>query len=591
MLLSAEHLSINFGSRQLLDDVNFYLNEGDKTGVIGINGAGKSTLLKVLAGSLEPDGGVIARNPNVQVSVLSQNPVMEDGATVLEQVFLHFPPEFRALNEYEAKSMLNRLGLPDCHQKVGGLSGGQRKRAALAAALIHPADVLVLDEPTNHLDSEMVAWLEDWLRRFRGGLVMVTHDRYFLERVTNHITELSRGKLYHYEANYSKYLELREERFAMAEASERKRQSILRVEREWIMRGCKARSTKSKERIQRYEALLDQAAPESDGTVQLAAASSRLGRKLIELREVSKSYGGRAVIGGFSYNLLRGDRIGIVGRNGAGKSTLLRLISGELAPDAGSVETGATVRVGHFSQEGRELDLNQRVHDFIHSIAGEVRTDEGTFSANQMMERFLFPGDLQSVPIGRLSGGERRRLYLLSILMAAPNVLLLDEPTNDLDVTTLSILEDYLQSFPGPVVAVSHDRFFLDKLAESIFEVRDGEVLRFTGNWSDWAGKRQAEETSGAAERSRPAAERPRERKLKFTYREQREFETIDGEIEALEAQLAECRAAQGDCGGDYVRLQELQDRQAALEARLEEKTERWVYLNELKERIDAQNG
>lgn len=591
MLLSAEHLSINFGSRQLLDDVNFYLNEGDKTGVIGINGAGKSTLLKVLAGTLEPDGGVIARNPNVQVSVLSQNPVMEDGATVLEQVFLHFPPEFRALNEYEAKSMLNRLGLPDCHQKVGGLSGGQRKRAALAAALIHPADVLVLDEPTNHLDSEMVAWLEDWLRRFRGGLVMVTHDRYFLERVTNHITELSRGKLYHYEANYSKYLELREERFAMAEASERKRQSILRVEREWIMRGCKARSTKSKERIQRYEALLDQAAPESDGTVQLAAASSRLGRKLIELREVSKSYGGRAVIGGFSYNLLRGDRIGIVGRNGAGKSTLLRLISGELAPDAGSVETGATVRVGHFSQEGRELDLNQRVHDFIHSIAGEVRTDEGTFSANQMMERFLFPGDLQSVPIGRLSGGERRRLYLLSVLMAAPNVLLLDEPTNDLDVTTLSILEDYLQSFPGPVVAVSHDRFFLDKLAESIFEVRDGEVLRFTGNWSDWAGKRQAEETSGAAERSRPAAERPRERKLKFTYREQREFETIDGEIEALEAQLAECRAAQGDCGGDYVRLQELQDRQAALEARLEEKTERWVYLNELKERIDAQNG
>ena len=591
MLLSAEHLSINFGSRQLLDDVNFYLNEGDKTGVIGINGAGKSTLLKVLAGTLEPDGGVIARNPNVQVSVLPQNPVMEDGATVLEQVFLHFPPEFRALNEYEAKSMLNRLGLPDYHQKVGGLSGGQRKRAALAAALIHPADVLVLDEPTNHLDSEMVAWLEDWLRRFRGGLVMVTHDRYFLERVTNHITELSRGKLYHYEANYSKYLELREERFAMAEASERKRQSILRVEREWIMRGCKARSTKSKERIQRYEALLDQAAPESDGTVQLAAASSRLGRKLIELREVSKSYGGRAVIGGFSYNLLRGDRIGIVGRNGAGKSTLLRLISGELAPDAGSVETGATVRVGHFSQEGRELDLNQRVHDFIHSIAGEVRTDEGTFSANQMMERFLFPGDLQSVPIGRLSGGERRRLYLLSVLMAAPNVLLLDEPTNDLDVTTLSILEDYLQSFPGPILAVSHDRFFLDKLAESIFEVRDGEVLRFTGNWSDWAGKRQAEETSGAAERSRPAAERPRERKLKFTYREQREFETIDGEIEALEAQLAECRAAQGDCGGDYVRLQELQDRQAALEARLEEKTERWVYLNELKERIDAQNG
>lgn len=588
MLLSAEHLSINFGSRQLLEDVNFYLNEGDKTGVIGVNGTGKSTFLKVLAGALEPDAGTVARNPNVQVSVLAQNPVMEDSATVLEQVFLHFPPEFRALNEYEAKSMLNRLGLPDYDRKVGSLSGGQRKRAALAAALIHPADVLVLDEPTNHLDSEMVAWLEDWLRKFRGGLVMVTHDRYFLERVVNHITELSRGKLYHYEANYSRYLELREERFAQASASERKRQSILRVEREWIMRGCRARSTKSRERIQRYEALLNQDAPEADESVRLAAASSRLGKKLIELKDVTKTYGGRTVIGGFSYNLLRGDRIGIVGRNGAGKSTLLRLIAGELAPDAGAVEIGATVRIGHFSQEGRELDLSQRVYDFIHSIADEVRTDEGTLSANQMMERFLFPGDLQSVPIGRLSGGERRRLYLLSVLMAAPNVLLLDEPTNDLDVTTLSILEDYLQTFPGPVLAVSHDRFFLDRVTESVFEVRDGAVLRFTGNWSDWAAKRR-EEVPRAAEKPRPAAERTRERKLKFTFKEQREFETIDGEIEALEGQLAECQAAQGRCGSDYVKLQELQERQAELEAALEERMERWVYLNELKEKIDAQ--
>ena len=457
-------------------------------------------------------------------------------------------------------------------------------------ALIHPADVLVLDEPTNHLDSGMVAWLEEWLRRFRGGLVMVTHDRYFLERVVNHITELSRGKLYHYEANYSKYLELREERAAMAEASERKRQSILRVEREWIMRGCKARSTKSKERIQRYEELLARDAPETDEAVQMSAASSRLGKKLIELRDVVKRYGDRTVIGGFSYNLLRNDRIGIVGSNGAGKSTLLRLIAGELTPDSGSVETGATVKIGHFSQEGRELDLNQRVYDFIHSIAGEVKTDAGTFSASQMMERFLFPGDLQSVPIGRLSGGERRRLYLLSVLMAAPNVLLLDEPTNDLDVTTLSILEDYLQSFPGPVLAVSHDRFFLDKLAESIFEVRDGEVLRFSGNWSDWAEKRR-EEAPEAAEKPRPAAERPRERKLKFSYKEQREFEAIDGEIEDLERRLTECQAEQEGCGSDYIKLQELQARQAELEAALEEKTERWVYLNELKEKIDAQNG
>ena len=589
MLLSAEHLSINFGSRQLLSDVDFYLNEGDKTGVIGINGTGKSTFLKVLSGVQEPDGGRVSRDPNVQVSYLPQNPVMDDGATVLEQVFLHFPAEFRELNEYEAKAMLNKLGLPDFDQKVGTLSGGQRKRVALAAALIHPADVLILDEPTNHLDTEMVTWLEDRLRRFRGGLVMVTHDRYFLERVVNHITELSRGKLYHYEANYSKYLELKEQRAEMAEASERKRQSILRVEREWIMRGCRARTTKSKERIQRYEALLNQDAPETDDTVQMAAASSRLGKKIIELKDVSKSFDGRSIVDHFSYNLLRNDRIGIVGRNGAGKSTLLHLIAGELAPDAGSVEVGTTVKIGHFSQEGRELDLNQRVYDFIHDIADEVRTDEGTFSANQMMERFMFPSDLQSVPIGRLSGGERRRLYLLSVLMEAPNVLLLDEPTNDLDVMTLSILEDYLQGFPGPILVVSHDRFLLDKLAESIFEVRgDGAILRYTGNWTDWRQKRKEETVPVKAEKPK-AAERPRERKLKFSYKEQLEFETIDDELAALESRLAECQAAQGRCGSDYVRLQELQKQQTELETKLEEKTERWVYLNELKEKIDAQ--
>ena len=589
MLLSAEHISINFGSRQLLEDVNFYLNEGDKTGIIGINGTGKSTFLKVLAGAIEADEGRISRNPNVQVSYLPQNPVMDDNATVLEQMFLHFPAEFRKLNEYEAKSMLNKLGITDHSQKVGTLSGGQRKRVALATALIHPADVLMLDEPTNHLDAEMTAWLEDWLRRFKGGLVMVTHDRYFLERVVNHITELSRGKLYHYEANYSKYLELKEQRAEMAEASERKRQSILRVEREWIMRGCKARTTKSKERIQRYEALLNQDAPETDDTVQMAAASSRLGKKIIELKDVSKSFDGRPIVNHFSYNLLRNDRIGIVGRNGAGKSTLLHLVAGELAPDSGTVDIGTTVKIGHFSQEGRELDLNQRVYDFIHDIADEVRTDEGTFTANQMMERFMFPGNLQSVPIGRLSGGERRWVYLLSGRMEAPNVLLLDEPTNDLDVMTLSILEDYLQGFPGPILVVSHDRFFLDKLAESVFEVRDGQILRYTGNWSDWQRKRREEEAPAKAEKPKAAAERPRERRLKFTFKEQMEFDTIDDDIAALESQLAECQEAQGQCGSDYVKIQELQAQQQELEVRLEEKTERWVYLNELKEKIDAQ--
>lgn len=590
MLVSAEHLSINFGSRQLLQDVNFYLNEGDKVGVIGINGTGKSTFLKVLSGGIRPDEGRVQRDPNVQISYLPQNPVMEDDATVLEQVFLHFPAQFRALNEYEAKSMLTKLGFTDLSQKVGTLSGGQRKRVALAAALIHPADVLILDEPTNHLDSEMVVWLEDRLRAFRGGLVMVTHDRYFLERVVNHITELSRGKLYHYEANYSRYLELKEQRWEMAEASERKRQSILRSEREWILRGCRARTTKSKDRIQRYEALRDQEAPEADDTVQLSAASSRLGRKIIELHQITKVYDGRPVIENFSYNLLRGDRIGIVGRNGAGKSTLLRMIAGQLAPDSGSVETGSTVKIGHFSQEGRELDLNQRVYDFIHDIAGEVRTEEGTFTAKQMMERFLFPSDLQSVPIGRLSGGERRRLYLLSVLMEAPNVLLLDEPTNDLDVMTLSILEDYLQSFPGPILAVSHDRFFLDKLAQSVFEVRgDGTVDCFTGNWSDWAAKRRQEAPSPKAEKPKPVQERPREKKLKFSFKEEREFASIDQDIADLEKKIEENQTAQAAAGSDYVKLQQLQEELTDLEAALEEKTERWLYLTELKEKIDAQ--
>ena len=594
MLLSAEHISINFGSRQLLDDINLYLNEGDKIGIVGINGTGKSTLLRVLSGTLAPDAGILSRNPNVQLSFLPQNPEMQDDATILEQVFLRFPAEFRALNEYEAKAMLGKLGFTDFDQKVGTLSGGQRKRVALAAALIHPADVLLLDEPTNHLDTEMISWLEDWLRRFRGGVVMVTHDRYFLERVVNRITEVSRGKLYHYEANYSRYLELKEQRAEMAEASERKRQSILRREREWIQRGCRARSTKSKDRIERYEALRDQAAPETESAVQMATASSRLGRKTIILDHVSKSYDGRTVIGDFSYGIGREDRIGIVGHNGAGKSTLLGLIGGRVAPDSGTVEQGATVRIGWFSQEGRELDPQQRVYDFIHQVAEEVRTDQGTFSAAQMMERFLFPPELQSVPIGRLSGGERRRLYLLSVLMEAPNILLLDEPTNDLDVTTLAILEDYLEDFPGAVLTVSHDRFFLDRVAEQIFEVRgDGNVERYSGNYSDYAAQRREKAEPAAKKQEKSAQERPRShsQKLRFSFKEQREFEHIDEEIAHLEEQLAACAAEQERCGSDYVRLQELQAQQEELQKLLDEKMDRWVYLNDLAERIAAQEA
>ena len=590
MLMQAEHLSINFGDRQLLDDVNFYLNDGDKVGVIGINGTGKSTFLKALAGAAEADAGKLIKAPNLRVSYLSQNDVMDENATILEQIFRSLPDDIRMINEYEAKTMLNKLGIYDYEQKIGTLSGGQRKIVSLVAALIHPADLLILDEPTNHLDSEMVSWLEEWLRSFRGGIIMVTHDRYFLERVCNHITELSRGKLYHYEANYSKYLELKAQRAEMAEASERKRQSILRVEREWIMRGCKARSTKSKERIQRYEDLLNREAPETDDTIKITAATSRLGRKTIELEHVSKSFGDRTIIRDFSYNLLRTDRIGIVGRNGAGKSTLLHMIAGSLSPDSGTVEIGSTVKIGHFSQHGRELDLNQRVYDFIHEIASEVRSTEGVLTAKQMMERFMFPSELQRVPIGKLSGGERRRLYLLSVLMEAPNVLLLDEPTNDLDVMTLSILEDYLQDFPGPIIMVSHDRFFLDKLSESIFEVSgNGEVLQYTGNWSDWAAKRIVETTPVKVEKPKQVQARPKEKKLKFSFKEEKEFQTIDDDIAKLESLIEENKKQQTIHCTDYVKLQELHDEQTKLEAQLEEKTERWFYLNDLKERIDAQ--
>ena len=593
MLLSAEHISLNFGLKPLLDDVTLYLSQGDKVGLIGINGTGKSSFLRVLAGQQPPDQGSVTRDPNVQVCFLPQNPPMEAGATVLEQVFAGFSPDTRALLDYEAKAMLTRLGLTDFDQPVGTLSGGQRKRVALAAVLLHPADVLILDEPTNHLDSDMVLWLEDRLRKFTGGLVMVTHDRYFLERVCNRITELSHCHIRHYEANYSKYLAIKTQQEEREQAAQRKRQSILRVEYQWIMRGAQARRTKNKDRIARYEALKAQTGPETDGAVQMATLSSRLGRKTVELHGVSKAFGDRVVLQSFSYGVGREDRVGIVGRNGAGKSTLLNLLAGKLAPDSGTIDWGETVRIGYFSQEGRELDPDQRVYDFIHSIAGEVKTREGNFSAAQMMERFLFPTQLQGQPIGKLSGGERRRLYLLSVLMEAPNILLLDEPTNDLDVTTLAILESYLETFPGAVIAVSHDRYFLDKMAREIFEVGEGGVVRrYTGNYPDYLEKRTQAAASREKAPKKPAPARPqRPKKLKFTFKEQREFDTIEDDIAALEASIGALEAQMAACGSDYVKLQELTEEQAREKAALEEKMERWVYLTELAEKIAAQEG
>lgn len=593
MLLSAEHIFLNFGLKQLLEDVTLYLNEGDKIGIIGINGTGKSSLLRVLAGQQVPDQGTVSLDPNVQVCFLPQNPAMVEGATVLEQVFHDFSPDTRALLEYEAKAMLTRLGIADFTQPVDTLSGGQRKRVALATVLLHPADVLILDEPTNHLDSDMVLWLEDHLRKFTGGLIMVTHDRYFLERVCNRITELSHCRIRHYEANYSKYLEQKTQQEEMDQAAQRKRQSILRVEYQWIMRGAQARRTKNKDRIARYEELKAQAAPETDGAVEMATLSSRLGRKTVELDHVSKAFGDHVVLRDFTYHIARDDRVGIVGRNGAGKSTLLNLIAGKLTPDSGTVDWGETVRIGYFSQEGRELDPRQRVYDFIHEVAGQVKTREGNFSATQMMERFLFPTQLQGQPIGKLSGGERRRLYILSLLMEAPNILLLDEPTNDLDVTTLAILEEYLETFPGAVLAVSHDRYFLDKMAAQIFEVGEGgAVRRYSGNYSDYLAKRREETPAPKEERKKPAAGKPaRQRKLKFTFKEQREYDTIEADIAALEARIAQREGEMLACGSDYGKLQDLTKDQQADQAALEEKMERWLYLTDLAERIAAQEG
>ncbi len=591
MYLSARDIRKNYGMKQLLDGVTLYLNAGEKVGFIGVNGTGKSTLLKILAGAADADSGSVRLDPNIRVAYLAQTPEMNPEHTVLEEVFAGVPKDGRNLDEYEAKTVLNHLGIHDFTQKIAQLSGGQRKRVALAAVFSQPADVLILDEPTNHLDAEMVAWLEERLRKFTGGLLMVTHDRYFLENVVNRIGELSFGKLYFYEANYSKYLELKAQRLEMAQASERKRQALLKKETEWIQRGCRARSTKSTERIARYEALKAMEAPQTDSNISIASSSARLGRKTVELKHVNKSFGEKQVLRDFSYTILRDDRVGIIGRNGAGKSTLLNLIAGVFPPDSGQVDIGATVRIGYFTQEGFELDPNQRAYDYIHDCAREIQTREGKLSATQMMERFLFTSEMQFSPIGKLSGGERRRLYLLGILMTQPNILLLDEPTNDLDVETLTILEDYISEFTGAVIAVSHDRYFLDKVAGSILYVgENGTVTRSMGGYSDYLLKREMEsQPPQVKEAKEPAKRSQTTRKLKFTFNEEREFKTIDADIAALEAKIADCDAQIVQFASDYQKLEALGLEKQALEEQLDQKTERWIYLNELAEKIAQQ--
>ena len=497
-LLTIEHLTKSYTERLLFDDTSFSINEGEKIGLIGINGTGKSTLLKIVAGLEEPDDGSVVRGRNLDIRFLSQNPKFHDGDTILESIVreneghAHNPLNVGEGDlpmwdlESQAKTMLTKLGFTDFDDRVETLSGGQRKRVALVSVLLSTADLRVLDEPTNHLDSAMAAWLETYLRRFNGALLMVTHDRYFLDSVTNRIVELDKGKLYSYQANYEGYLELKAQRLDMEQATERKRQSLLRVELEWMQRGARARSTKQKAHIERFETLRDQKGPEADQNVELDSVSSRLGRTTVELEDITKAYGDKVLMKDFTYIFLKNDRIGIIGPNGSGKSTLMKIIAGWLEPDAGNVTVGQTVKMGYFSQENEAMDGSIKVIDYIRGAAEYVKTRDGSISASQMLERFLFPSSVQYTVIDKLSGGEKRRLYLLRILMEAPNVLLLDEPTNDLDIQTLTILEDYLDSFQGIVIAVSHDRYFLDRVVRRIFAFEgEGRVTQYEGGYTD----------------------------------------------------------------------------------------------------------
>jgi len=593
MLLNFEHVNKSYGDRQLVDDVTFYLHEGDRMGVVGVNGCGKSTLLKLAAGREEPDSGKVSTDPNVRVGYLSQDLIYDENSTVMDYVLEGTDKTGREVYEYEAEEILNKLGLACYEQKMGQLSGGQRKRAALAACLVQPADLLILDEPTNHLDAEMIGWLEEFLNGFSGAILLVTHDRYFLERMATQTAEIAFGKMYVYEGGYSAYLNGKARREEMAAASERKLQSILRRELIWVLQDPCARGTKSRERLERYEALRAQQPPEVQLQVEeIKAVSSRLGKKTIEFQKVGKSYGDRTVIKDFDFILLRDDRVGIVGGNGSGKTTLLNLMAGRIEPDRGTVQMGETVKIGYFSQHAAELNGNMTAIEYVKERGEKIETAEGFLTASKLMEKFLFTGAMQHRQIAKLSGGEKRRLFLLGILAEAPNVLLLDEPTNDLDIPTLLILENYLETFPGAIIAVSHDRYFLDRICRRVFAIDpDGGVYQFNGGYTDYRNLKVSEpsEKEKQTKQEKKQEVRPRNTKLKFSFKEQREYETIDEDIAALEEKISENEASQRKYGSDYVKLQELMEEQNTLTALLEEKMERWVYLNDLAEKIAAQ--
>ncbi len=627
-LITIESISKSYSEKALINDISLGINEGDKIGIVGINGVGKSTLLKIIAGIEKPDTGKITRGNSVFVEYLSQSPDFDPEATVMEQVFRGDSPKIKLVREYEialqepetnseqllrlsmemdkingwsleneAKNVLTKLGIYDFKAKMAVLSGGQRKRIALAAALINPSDLLILDEPTNHLDNSTIDWLEEYLGKRRGALMMITHDRYFLDRVVNQIAELDGGRLYLYKGSYNYYVESKMEREERESASERKRQTLLVKELAWIRRGAKARSTKQKARIERFEKLSEQKTDLNEDKLEISVGSSRLGRKIIELTEINKSFGDNQVIKDFSYIVLRDDRVGIIGPNGSGKTTLMNIIAGISEPDSGTVEIGETVRIGHFSQDTYHMDESSRVIEYIREGAEYLETAEGDrITASQMLERFLFPPSAQWTPISKLSGGEKRRLHLLRVLMEAPNVLLLDEPTNDLDIETLTILEDYIENFSGAVIAVSHDRYFLDKAVKRIFALQGGgSILQYTGNYSDIKESGLLDEMKDNGEQrqkeklsdSKTSVTREKQKPVKFSYKEAKEYEEIDAEIAAIEEKIRELDSRLAGASSDYLQLQQLMKEKEEAEDCLEKKLERWVYLNELAEKIE----
>lgn len=631
-LLTLENISKSYSEKKLIENISLGINDGEKIGLIGVNGTGKSTLLKIIAGVEEYDSGNIIKTNGIRIEYLPQNPEYNEDDTVLDQVFNGTSEELKLISQYqkvleevnsnysdelnrkllslqekidtlnlwdlesEAKSILTKLGINDFNKKIGELSGGQRKRVSLASALITPCELLILDEPTNHLDNDTIDWLEEYINARKGSLLMITHDRYFLDRVTNRIIELDKGRLFSYEGNYSTFLERKSERLSLEASLEDKRQNLIRKELAWVRRGARARSTKQKARLQRFDELVNQDNLNSDENIEISVGSSRLGNKIIEIHNVSKSFGNKNIIDNLDYTVARNDRIGIIGKNGMGKSTLINIINGKLDPDKGYVSIGETVKLGCFSQDDAHMDPGMRAIDYVKEDSDYIETSDGTkITASQMCERFLFNGTMQYTLIGRLSGGERRRLHLLRTLMSAPNVLLLDEPTNDLDIQTLNILEDYLDEFSGVVITVSHDRYFLDRICNKIFAYEgNGKIHVYTGNYTNYLIYREVQgiefentEIESKSENKTIKKEKPKsEKKLKFTYNEQREFETIDSDIEKLEQSIESLEESTSKYATDFTKLQEILDEKASLEKELEHKYERWEYLNNLADEI-----